>query len=304
MRIATVLNQGVSRVALEHSGRYYGWDSVMPTPAPASALALLGSMCEGTLAQPSFESAEPLGGTVTVLSPFLPPRNVICVGKNYADHVNEFDAFSGAESTIPAEPIVFTKSPSALCGPTDEVLVGADVATMLDYEIELAVVIGRTGYRIAEADARSHIAGYSVINDVTDRSAQARHEQWFLAKSLRAASPFGPVLVTADELGSDARLTTVVDGELRQDSSLSHLIFSIEQIIAYVSSYTELCIGDVIATGTPSGVGIGFTPPRCIEDGSTVTCTIEGIGAIENRFRFVAPPSADRVGAAVVGSTH
>ncbi len=298
MRIATVERHGIAQLALEHDGRYYPWGQVMSTPAPADLVDLLEALCAGALPAPDFTDATEFTGPLTLLPPFVPPRNVICVGKNYADHVNEFDTFSGQESAVPGEPIIFTKSPSAICGPYDEITVSPELATMLDYEVELAVVIGRIGHRISAADALSHVAAYAVINDVTDRASQARHAQWFLAKSLRCATPFGPVLVSADELAPDARLTTYVDGELRQDDRLPQLIFGLETIIEYVSSFIELRPGDVIATGTPSGVGIGSDPPRCIADGSTVVCAIEGIGALENRFRFsadAAPTPSSRV---------
>jgi 2-keto-4-pentenoate hydratase/2-oxohepta-3-ene-1,7-dioic acid hydratase in catechol pathway len=221
--------------------------------------------------------------------PLRPPRNVICLGKNFRAHAVEFAAYTAETEAVPAHPIVFTKAPEALCGAEDPIEVRRGVAASLDYEAELAVVIGRDGACIRAEDALGHVAGYTVMNDVTARDVQERHRQWFLGKSLPGATPIGPVVVTPDELGDldKLRISAHVNGELRQWATLGEMIFGVPETIATLSALVPLRRGDIIAMGTPSGVGIGFTPPRFLEDGDTVVCAIEGIGELRNIVRFV-----------------
>jgi 2-keto-4-pentenoate hydratase/2-oxohepta-3-ene-1,7-dioic acid hydratase in catechol pathway len=303
MRIASVESQGSEYVVLEHEGDYYPWKSVMGGEAPASMLDVLPSLLEGR-AEPVFDHVEPLPGPFQVLAPFVPPRNVICIGKNYADHADEFSAFAGQDVVRESVPVVFTKSPSAICAPFVDVHVHPDQSMLLDYEVELAVVIGAGGHRIPAEDAHSHVAGYSILNDLTDRDAQLRQPQWFLAKSVYRTSAFGPVVVTVDELPSNPRLTTEINGEVRQDARVSQMLVGVPRLIEFISQYIELMPGDVIATGTPSGVGIGSVPPRCITDGLVVTCTIEGIGSIENRFHLDAGAVTPTLAGAGTGGEH
>lgn len=221
--------------------------------------------------------------------PLRPPRNVMCLGKNFRAHAAEFAAYSAEAEAVPAHPIVFTKAPEALCGAEDPIEVRRDVASSLDYEVELAVVIGQDGARIRPEDALGHVAGYTVMNDITARDAQERHRQWFLGKSLPRATPIGPVVVTPDELGDidELRITCHVNGELRQSATLGEMIFGVAETIATLSALVPLRRGDIISMGTPSGVGIGFTPPRFLQDGDTIVCAIEGIGELRNVVRFV-----------------
>jgi 2-keto-4-pentenoate hydratase/2-oxohepta-3-ene-1,7-dioic acid hydratase in catechol pathway len=216
-------------------------------------------------------------------------RNIMCLGKNFRAHAVEFAAYRSETEVVPESPIVFTKAPEALCGAEDPIEVRRDVASSLDYEVELGVVIGCDGSRIGADAALDHVAGYTVVNDVTARDAQERHRQWFLGKSLPRATPIGPVVVTPDELGDLDRLaiTCHVNGELRQSAVLGDMIFGVAETIEIVSALVPLRRGDIISMGTPSGVGIGFTPPRFLADGDTVVCAIEGIGELRNVVRIV-----------------
>lgn len=215
-------------------------------------------------------------------------KNVICVGKNYYDHAEEFARSgvdqSGDKQEVPADPVVFTKSVSSLADPLQGIPASADPTHSVDYEGELGVVIGRHCKNVKRADALDHVFGYTIVNDVTARIVQQRHKQWFLGKSLDGFCPVGPVLVTADEFGKpDAQeLATYVNGERRQFARLRDMIFDVRAIIETVSAYVTLAPGDLLATGTPAGVGIGFKPPRYLEPGDVVSVSISGIGELTN----------------------
>lgn len=227
---------------------------------------------------------------VRLLAPVpRPRRNIFCVGKNYFEHAREF-AGSGFDTSvtkagddIPADPIIFTKVPESVIATGAAIRIPADVSTAIDYEAELAVVIGEGGRRIREVDAMRHVWGYTIINDVTARDWQHRHKQWHMGKSFDTFCPMGPWVVTADACaGQDTRVRCWVNGELRQDASTRDLIFNIPRLIATISAGMTLLPGDIIATGTPVGVGIGFKPPRYLTPGDRVRIAIEGIGEIEN----------------------
>jgi 2-keto-4-pentenoate hydratase/2-oxohepta-3-ene-1,7-dioic acid hydratase in catechol pathway len=220
-----------------------------------------------------------------------PRRNLFCIGKNYHAHAKEF-AGSGFDSSaktggdIPQHPIVFTKVPECVIAPGEAIAIPAGVSTAIDYEVELAVVIGRGGKRIPREAAMQHVWGYTIVNDVTARDWQARHQQWDMGKSFDTFCPMGPWLVSADELdGTDTRVRCWVNDELRQDARTRDLIFDIPQLIETISAGITLYPGDVIATGTPVGVGIGFHPPRYLKPGDTVRMEIDGIGTLENPVR-------------------
>jgi 2-keto-4-pentenoate hydratase/2-oxohepta-3-ene-1,7-dioic acid hydratase in catechol pathway len=220
-----------------------------------------------------------------------PRRNIFCVGKNYHAHAKEF-AGSGFDSSaksggeIPAAPIIFTKVPECVIANGDSIVVPTGVSTAIDYEAELAVVIGRGGRRIRKEDAMSHVWGYTVVNDVTARDWQSRHQQWDMGKSFDTFCPMGPWLVSADELdGTDTRVRCWVNGELRQDATTRDFIFDIPTLIETLSAGITLFPGDIIATGTPVGVGIGFKPPRYMKPGDVVRVEIDGIGTLENPVR-------------------
>jgi 2-keto-4-pentenoate hydratase/2-oxohepta-3-ene-1,7-dioic acid hydratase in catechol pathway len=234
---------------------------------------------------------------VSFLAPLpRPQRNIFCVGKNYREHAQEFSrsgyeagAGAGTDSEIDAFPAVFTKPATSVVGPGEMVNLHAGVTAAVDYEGELAVIIGRPGRNIARADAMAHVMGYTIINDVTARDRQKNHRQWFLGKSLDTFCPMGPWIVSADELAPDRlRIQTRVNGELRQDASSADLLFDIPSLIETISAGMTLLAGDVIATGTPAGVGIGMTPPRFLRAGDSVSVTIDGIGTLTNHFGEVA----------------
>ena len=215
-------------------------------------------------------------------------RNVWCVGRNYHAHAKELQAsvFKDSNTDTKAWPIVFTKVPECVVGPTDDVhLPGAAISDQIDYEAELAVVIGKGGKNISQADAMSHVFGYTVVNDVTARDVQMRHQQWDMGKSFDTFCPMGPWIVTADEMdGRNTRVRCWVNGELRQDGPTENMIFDIPTLIETISRGITLYPGDVIATGTPAGVGMGLTPPRYIAKGDVIRVEIDGVGSIENRF--------------------
>ncbi len=238
----------------------------------------------------ALEYAAPLDfGSAKVAAPVGPlARNVICVGKNYHEHAKEFARSgvdqSGDKQEVPDFPVVFTKAITSLADPLDGINAALDPTNSVDYEGELGVVIGRRAKNVKRGDALAYVFGYTIVNDVTARTIQQRHKQWFLGKSLDGFCPVGPVLVTADEFGvpDGQELSTFVNGERRQFAPLRELIFDVGQIIEAVSACVPLDPGDLIATGTPAGVGIGFNPQRFLKPGDVVSVTISGIGELTN----------------------
>ena len=225
---------------------------------------------------------------VSLLSPVPEPRrDIICVGKNYRAHAAEFHA-SGFDSSgkeeIPSAPVVFSKATTSVIGPGEAVRASLDPTGTVDYEGELAVVIGTRAFGISKDRAYDIVFGYTVINDITSRDLQKRHNQWLIGKSVDTFGPMGPVLVTADEIGDIGalKLTTHVNGDLRQEASVRDLIFDIPTLIETLTATMTLLPGDIIATGTPAGVGIGFSPPKYLAPGDRVQVEISGIGLLEN----------------------
>lgn len=228
-------------------------------------------------------------GAIKLAAPVGPlAKNVVCVGKNYHEHAKEFARSgvdqSGDRQETPDFPVVFTKAVTSLADPGQPIDSSLDPTNSVDYEGELGVVIGRQAKNVKSGDALDYIFGYTIVNDFTARAIQTRHRQWFLGKSLDGFCPVGPVLVTADEFGEpDAQeLATYVNGERRQFAPLRDLIFDVGAIIEAVSACVPLDPGDLIATGTPAGVGIGFDPQRFLKPGDTVRVTISGIGELVN----------------------
>jgi 2-keto-4-pentenoate hydratase/2-oxohepta-3-ene-1,7-dioic acid hydratase in catechol pathway len=212
-------------------------------------------------------------------------RNLWCVGRNYRAHAKELAGSVFQKEQEDGWPMVFTKVPEAVVGPYAEVVLPTDVSDQIDYEAELAVVIGLGGRNIARAEAMKHVFGYTIVNDVTARDVQVRHQQWDLGKNLDGFCPMGPWVVTADELdGRATRVRCWVNGELRQDGRTADMIFDIPALIETISRGITLHPGDVIATGTPAGVGMGMQPRRWLRRGDVVRIEVDGIGAIENRF--------------------
>lgn len=227
-------------------------------------------------------------GDVTLIAPVpRPHRNVFCVGKNYHEHAHEFASSgfdsSAAKGAVPEAPIVFSKLPETVIPNGDAIRIDATASTAIDYEAELGVIIGAEGRNIAKEEAQSHVWGYTVINDVTARDLQGTHSQWLIGKSQDTFCPMGPWAVTADALDlGDTTIQCWVNEELRQDSNTSLLIFDVPTIIAAISNGITLKPGDVIATGTPAGVGIGFKPPKYLQPGDNVRVEIQNIGTLEN----------------------
>jgi len=212
------------------------------------------------------------------LAPLVPhPPKIVCVGLNYRSHILEM----GRE--LPAHPTLFAKYANALLGPADDLLIPA-ASDKVDWEVELGVVIGAPGRRLSAGEAESLIAGYTVVNDISMRDWQWRTTEWLQGKTFEASTPVGPVLVTADEVGDPGALdlSLTVDGAVMQSSNTADLLFSAAEIVAYISQFTSLQPGDLIATGTPGGVGVGRDPQVFLRPGQVVRATVEGIGFLEN----------------------
>ncbi len=229
-------------------------------------------------------------GTVRLTAPIpRPAKNVFCVGRNYKEHIEEGYRAQGAGVVYPRAPQFFTKAPTAVIGPDDVVVLDPAVTRKFDYEAELGVVIGSGGKNIPEAGALAAVFGYTIVNDFTARDLQRRHGQWFKGKSLDRSCATGPCIVHASAIidPQDLGLTLKVNGELRQHSRTSHMIFSIAKIIHDLSLGMTLEPGDLIATGTPQGVGYAMDPPRFLADGDEVVIAIEQIGELRNRIEEV-----------------
>ncbi|HSH41667.1 MAG TPA: fumarylacetoacetate hydrolase family protein [Arenicellales bacterium] len=222
---------------------------------------------------------------IELLAPIpRPAKNIMCLGLNYADHVAETSAAAERDSKLPEHPIVFTKNVTSVTGPGSAIPFNPAASEQLDWEVELAVIIGRSGYAIDPGQAMEHVFGYTIINDVSARDLQFRHKQFFIGKSLDGACPMGPWIVTADEIADPHALSLRCDvnGVTKQESSTRHMIFDIPTIIATLSRGMTLEAGDIIATGTPDGVGFARTPPEFLKPGDEVVCEIEGIGVLRN----------------------
>ena len=227
---------------------------------------------------------------ITLLAPIpRPRRNIFCVGKNYFEHAKEFGTSGYDSSTskpgdeIPKDPIIFTKPPETVIGAGANIVIPKNVSQDIDYEVELTIVIGKGGKGILKKDAMNHVWAYTAINDVTARDWQQRHKQWFLGKSFDTFCPMGPWVVTRDELDDqDISVKCWVNDELRQSSNSKDLIFDIPTLIETISAGITLYPGDIIATGTPAGVGLGFKPAKYLKAGDIVKLEIGGVGVLSN----------------------
>ena len=226
---------------------------------------------------------------VDLLSPIpVPVRDIICVGKNYAEHAKEvqkssFSTLQG-KMQVPEEPIIFNKATTSVIGPNDKIELVNDRTNTTDYEGELGVIIGKRTKNIKYSNATDVIFGYTIINDVTARKLQNNHKQWFIGKSPDTYCPIGPSIVTKDEIKiiEDIKIQTFINGEIRQTGIVKDMIFNIPTIIETLAKSMTLVEGDIIATGTPSGVGIGFDPPKFLKSGDKVKISIDPIGILEN----------------------
>jgi 2-keto-4-pentenoate hydratase/2-oxohepta-3-ene-1,7-dioic acid hydratase in catechol pathway len=228
---------------------------------------------------------------VKLLAPIpVPERNIMCLGWNYAEHAQESATTKGLEiKELPQTPIVFTKATTSVNGPFGDVPWNTAVSTEVDYEVELAFIISKAGKNIPREEAMEYVYGYTVLNDISARDLQRNGKQFFKGKSLDGFCPIGPWLVTADDIVDPQNLTITcrVNGITKQDSSTQHMIFDIPAIIEYLSLGMTLLPGDIIATGTPSGVGFARTPPEYLQPGDVVECEIEQIGLIRNQIQAV-----------------
>ena len=283
MKIAVFEWNGIRRVGLvdEAAQTVAPFDLPLDAASEASVTLLID--------RPQPPTGTPLRlSDVTLCAPVpRPRRNIFCVGKNYHEHAREFASSgfdsSAAKGAVPEHPIVFSKTPETVIAAGAPVKIDSSVSEAIDYEAELAVIIGKGGRNISRHDALSHVWGYTIVNDVTARDLQGRHSQWLIGKSQDSFCPMGPWAVTADEVNlEDAAVRCWINGELRQDSNVKLLIFDVPTIIAAISNGLTLMPGDVIATGTPAGVGIGFDPPKYLKPGDKMRIEIEGIGSLEN----------------------
>lgn len=286
MKLVTFRYQGTQQTGVLNEDA----STVTAVPGGQDLLSLIDSW-DSAAAQLAALTGEAIPATeIELLAPIpLPRRNIFCVGRNYVEHAKEF-ANSGYDATAsataqPEYPVVFTKAPSTVIGTNADVDPHTGVTSELDYEAELGVIIGTGGRGISKADALDHVWGYTIINDVTARDLQKDHKQWFLGKSLDTHCPMGPWAVTRDEVGDGPLdLLCTVNGETRQKATTADLIFDIPTIIETISAGITLQPGDIIATGTPVGVGIGFTPPRFLSSGDVVEITISKLGTLRNRI--------------------
>ncbi len=283
MRLVTFTDGMGARVgALDSSGAVRDITAI-DSSLPRDMLGLIASGRTPVI------GAAPVVPEARLLAPIpRTPKNVFCVGKNYHEHAKEFAGSGfdgGAKDVVPPFPVVFSKPHTSIIATGEPILGHLDPTGGLDYEGELGIVIGKSGRGIAKADALKHVFGYTIINDVTARHLQKRHSQWVLGKGLDSFCPMGPAILTADEVPDPTKLTltTWVNGEQRQHAPVSDLIFDIPTLIEAISAGITLEPGDVIATGTPAGVGIGFSPPRFLASGDVVRIEVPGIGMLENR---------------------
>jgi 2-keto-4-pentenoate hydratase/2-oxohepta-3-ene-1,7-dioic acid hydratase in catechol pathway len=289
MKFASIFLDGLATPALVDATAQRFWPVADLVPGfTGDLIDLIASFndCKSRLVAKG--AGQPLAGA-KVLAPIAHPRrNIFCVGKNYAEHAAEFsksgfDSSAKVGEVAPEAPVVFTKAFNTVIGPGDTIPPHKALVKQLDYEAELAIVIGKGGIGIRKADALKHVFGYTIVNDVTARDLQKLHRQWFLGKSLDGFCPMGPYIVTSDEL--DAQKLDVkcwVNGELHQSANTTDLIFDIPTLIETISAGIELKPGDVIATGTPAGVGIGFNPPKFLQSKDVVRIEIQHIGSLEN----------------------
>jgi len=305
MRIATYLHDGAPAVGLVAGQSILDLTTASKRfgagQAPASVLEMIaGGETALTRARKALDEAKGQAGDTSLWHPLSevrllapiprPVKNVFCTGRNYKLHIEEGAREQGVEVTFPPVPEFFTKPPTAVIGPEAEIRLDTKLTMALDYEVEFAIVIGRECRDVKAGEALDMVFGYTVLNDVSARDLQRAHGQWFKGKALDTSCPIGPWIVTADEFGSpnDARLTLRVNGETRQDSTTADLLFDCATIIESLSQGLTLEPGDIICTGTPSGVGYAMKPPALLKDGDIVEAEVVGIGVLRNTVRAVA----------------
>lgn len=286
MKLATVKDNGNIK-----AGMIIGDEFVCCVEGEGADMAVLSIIRNGDTASwdDIIDTAERRDLTdVQILAP-IPHliRDMVCVGKNYYAHAKEFfdSGFDATQKeTIPSEPIIFTKAMTSLIGPNDAINASIDPTESVDYEGELGVIISKTARRVAKADWQDYVFGYVIINDVTSRELQKKHNQWTIGKGLDTFGPMGPYIVTKDEIGDlpSMQIQTLVNNEVRQQAEVRDLIFDIPTLIETLTLTGTLLAGDIIATGTPVGVGIGFNPPKFLKSGDVVTINVTGLGSLTN----------------------
>jgi 2-keto-4-pentenoate hydratase/2-oxohepta-3-ene-1,7-dioic acid hydratase in catechol pathway len=290
MKVATYRVGGERRVGIVDERRQTV--TAFDVPESEALIGVLALIDRPTL--PDVPSPMPLR-EATLDAPIpRPRRNIFCVGKNYHEHAHEFAASgfdsSAASGAVPKHPIIFSKVPDCVIAHHDPVSIDHKVSEAIDYEAELGVIIGKGGRGITAANAFDHVWGYTIINDVTARDLQGLYSQWLIGKSQDTFCPMGPWAVTRDEIDlKDTMVRCWINGELRQSANTRDLIFDVPTIIETISAGVKLMPGDVIATGTPAGVGIGFKPPKYLVPGDVARIEIAGIGILENEFSAARP---------------
>jgi len=297
MKIATVETESGSRPVVVVEDRVLNiasaWKSGGSGPGPSSVLDIVSNPSMLAALRRVVDAAaadlwSPLAGAKLLAPIPRPAKNVFCVGRNYKLHIEEGARARGVPVEYPQLPEFFTKPPTTVIGPEAEIHLPGNTQK-LDYEVELAFVVGRTGRDISVEDALGHIFGFTVLNDVTARDLQRAHGQWFKGKALDTTCPIGPWIVTADEFDvtQEHRLWLTVNGETRQDAFISDMVFNCAAILSSLSAGMTVEAGDIITTGTPSGVGLGLDPQIWLKDGDVIEAGIEGIGSIRNTVRAV-----------------
>jgi len=260
--------------------------TVYLAPADGTAPASLRALIEAGSELPNTAEWERIPAADCELCAPIPEprRNIMCLGLNYADHAAESQGTTPDQVELPRSPVVFTKATTTVTGPYADIPVDQRVTRRLDWEVELAFVIGRGGRFIARSEAMEHVFGYTIVNDLSARERQKHHKQFFLGKSMNGSCPMGPWITTADEIPDPHALAirSTVNGGIKQDSNTSNLIFDIPHIIEELSTVMTLLPGDIIATGTPAGVGFARTPPEYLHPGDVVECEVEGLGTLRN----------------------
>ena len=289
MQLLTCRYQGAERIGARTD------DTVTLFPrAPEWPDTMLGVIAAGrglwsklpqALTHPGAESVA--ADALELLAPIpKPTKNIICLGWNYADHAQESQTVRGREAELPEHPVIFTKNVTSVNTPFGDIPANSKITEQLDWEVELGVVIGIGGRKISPGDALRHVFGYTVINDISARDLQFRHKQFFLGKSLDGACPMGPVIVTTDEIPDPQvlDLKSSVNGVVKQSSNTRQQVFQVATTISILSQGMPLEPGDIIATGTPSGVGFARKPPEFLRPGDVVECEVERIGSLRNRI--------------------
>ncbi|MCL2049987.1 MAG: fumarylacetoacetate hydrolase family protein [Defluviitaleaceae bacterium] len=294
MKLSTFIYNGLETSGVEVNGTYYTFYNLLGGSLQYNMLDFIRDYETEQL--PDFGSVVehgagliPISANELVLEAPIPRpfRNIICVGKNYADHAQEVqETIQTGAGLIPNAPIYFTKTALPAMGDKKTIPLHSALTQQVDYEVELGVVIGKIACKISREQAESVIFGYTIINDITARDLQQKHDQWFYGKSLDGFCAIGPHIVTRDEIPFPVALdiTCRVNGEIRQQSNTSKLIFDIPRLISELSQGITLYPGDIIATGTPAGIGHAMMPPQYLKGGDVVECEIEGIGVLTNYF--------------------